>query len=477
VQVPSGSELAYASGVVAVAGGDHVEALHATSGASMWTLALKGVAGITPADGALYADAAGGSSTAGTIDALNLPTGKVTWSAKPPSPQGAGPIAIDGDRLFRTDGTQTQAFNRTNGALIWHVSSSGASGTAETPTLWGTRIFRSPFTAGSGLPGTTLDGPPLSDGDGSSVSGLGGEIASDDVGLQQTSQGLVAYNLSSGTLLWSAFVTPLAALNDQAVTWGKNEIELRSLATGALTWGAQLAGTTGHVVTAVGNGELLVGAGGNLTALVSYPASELPKATLKLVRAFATYGAGAPAQITGRLSQPGIEQAYAFAVAGQPAGSKQFGKEHTERTHADGTLTLAEHPKLDTVYRVSLPDSTVALSLFEVVALPRVGYHFGTPDGARGTVKITVAVPDNIHLAHHRVSLYIGRAASKRYERLGSGRLSGQDGRFAASLHFKLEKHVGKKDFVSACLAGLYRQGMSFGDRLDRHCGAATIRF
>jgi hypothetical protein len=477
LMVPIGSQIAYQNGALGLVGGGRVQGFNANTGINTWNVTLAGAAAITPADGEFYVNAAGGSKSAQTIDSINAGSGKVKWSAKPPSPQAAGPLAVDGDRIYRTEATQAQAFNRVNGKLIWHISSVGVPGSGETATLWRQRIFRSRFTAGSGAPAASLDGPPLSDASGSNVNAQAAEIAAGDVGLRQTDKGMIAYNLSTGALLWSAYVSPLGALNDQAITWRNNDVELRAIASGKLTWSAQITGATGNAIAAVGNGELLVGAGGRLTALLPYADSELPKVAVTVPHAYVTYGSGPPAKVTGSLSQPGIEQSFGFSIAGKPAGSKHFGKAQTSHTRIDGTLALTEHPTLNTIYRVTLPDSTVALSLFEIVALPRIKYEFGTATASRGQVKITVAVPRSIKLAKHPVSLYIGRAAGKRYQLLGTGRLEGHRGRFAAAFAFKLAHHVAKKDFVIACFAGLYRQGMSYGDRLDRRCGAAKIKF
>jgi hypothetical protein len=477
LMVPIGSQIAYQNGALGLVGGGRVQGFNANTGINTWNVTLAGADAITPADGEFYVNAAGGSNSAQAIDSINAGSGKVKWSVKPPSPHAAGPLAVDGDRVYRTEATQVQAYNRVMGKLLWHVSSIGVPGSGETATLWRQRLFRPRFTAGSGAPGAGIDGPPLSDGDGSNVNAQAAEIAAGDVGLQKTDQGMIADNLSTGALLWSEYVHPLGALNDQAITWHKDEIELRALASGAVTWGAQITGATGDAIAAVGNGELLVGAGGRVTALLPYANSELPKVTVKVPKAYVTYGSGPAAHVTGSLSQPGIEQSFGFSIAGKPAGSKHFGKAKTSHTRPDGTLSMKEHPQLDTVYRVTLPGSTVALSLFEIVALPQIKYQFGTPTASRGQVKVTVVVPHSIKLADHAVSLYIGRGAGKVYQLLGTGRLKGHGGRFAAGFAFKLAHHVAKKDFVTACFAGLYRQGMSYGDRLDRRCGAATIKF
>lgn len=474
--VPNSSQIAYASGVVAVAGGGQVQAFKASSGANLWSVGLQGAAAITPADGEFYVDADGDATTAQSIDAINVTSGKVTWTASGVSPTGAGPLGVAGDRVYRADQNHAQAFNRTNGKLIWQVGTASGSAAAATATLWNQEMFASPFVPGGGAPAASVGTQAMSDANGGAFGADTAAIASGDTGLAPTPQGTIADDLATSTVIWSAYTHPLAILNDDAVTFGKNAIELRALASGKLAWYATMAGKASETVTAVGNGELLVGTGGHVTALLAYGNSAVPKVVMKPLPAYATYK-GPPAKVSGVISQPGIEQSYEFAIAGRPQGKKAFGKPRLTHTHHDGTVIFSEHPERDTIYRISLPDSDVPLSLFEIVALPKVGYHFGTPTGNRGQVTITVSAPPRITLGGHKASLYIGRAKSKRYFLLGTGHLHGKKGSFTASFPFKLEKHVGKKDFVTACFVGLYKQGMSYGDHLDHRCGDARIPF
>jgi outer membrane protein assembly factor BamB len=477
--VPNGSEIAYESGVVAVAGGDHVQAFKAAAGAALWNVALAGAAALTPADGQLYADATGDTSTAQTIEALDINTGKVIWSAKPPLPEGAGPLAVAGDWVYLGEGNQAQAFDRTNGKLLWSVHTGQTAAGPATATLSSNRVFTPVFTPGSGAPGTTVNGPGLLNATGAGQTGATASIVSGDTGLQRTPQGTIATDVATATYIWSAFAQPLSILNGEAVAWGKNAIELRSLASGKLDWYATMTGSASSIVTAVGNGELLVGTAGHLTALLPYLNSAVPKVAVKTRPAFATYH-GSSAKVTGSLAQPGTVQSYRFTVASRPVDSpktSKFVNPRVRHTKPDGTFALTEHPELDTVYRISLPGSSVALSLFEIVALPQIKYQFGKPAGSHGQVTITLTTPRRITLGGHQASLYIGRAKSKRYELLGTGHLHGKKGHYTATFKFKLEKHVAKADFVTACFAGLYKQGMSYGDHLDRRCGNARIPF
>jgi hypothetical protein len=113
--------------------------------------------------------------------------------------------------------------------------------------------------------------------------------------------------------------------------------------------------------------------------------------------------------------------------------------------------------------------------------LPKVGYRFLKPSDSHrklhGNVKVTVGVPASVRLAHHRVNLYIGVAKRRQYLWLGTGTLKGGSGHFTAQFPFDLQHKVGRNDFVVACFVGIYKQGMSFGDSLDRRCGAKQIRF
>jgi outer membrane protein assembly factor BamB len=478
--VPLESAIAYESGVLAVAGGNEVTAFTSTTGAPLWTQPLQGVTAITPADGQLYADAAGGPGTAGTIDALDLSTGKTVWSAKPPAPGGAGPLGIAGDRVYRAETTQWQAFDRVTGKLIWNQPSSAAPGSADTATLWQTQLFRVGFTPGLSLPGTTLDGAAIAAATGQPTSTGPAEIVSGNVGLVTRGTGVVAIDLTTSAVLWSSLAQPLAALNDDAITYKGSAIQLHDLNTGKPAWSATLTPSpTTTPVTAVGNQELLIGAGGHVTALVpAIYASHTVK--FSIPTQYAVYG-GAPAVGSATIAEPGVEVAQQLEIAGKPWPFKHYGRATPANTTASGVLKFTERPPLNTIYRITLPGSSRALGLFEIVALPRVAYKFLKPSIAHGklhgNVRVTVAVPRSVRLARHRVTLYLGSPKRHRYLRLGAGRLNGRDGHFASRISFKLEHHVGASDFVTACFAGIYKQGMSFGDRLDRDCGASRIRF
>jgi outer membrane protein assembly factor BamB len=476
---PINAQLAYDAGILAVAGGGHVQAFNYGIGIQAWNLALPGVGAITPSGGDFYANAAGGPGTAGTIDAINVTTGTLDWSAKPPSAAAAGPLAVAGDRVYRANSGQTQAFNRLTGALIWHQSTTTTPDTAETPTLWQTQLFRVGFTAGESNPGTTLDGGAIDAGTGAPATGAPAEIVSGGIGLETRGTGVVAATLSSDSVLWSSLEQPLAILNGDAITATKTGIQLRDLTTGQLAWTAQVSQDQAGVVTAVGNQELLIGAGGHVTALVpnAYAARTVK---VKLATAYAVYG-GAPARGTVTIAEPGIGVATPVSIAAKPFPYKQYGPSTTRTTSGNGTLALTERPTVDTIYRISPPGSTTALGLFKVVALPRVSYHFAKATTGRGKphgeATVTLVVPSSIKLAHHSVSLYLGTPQTKRYTLLGTGTLTGGNGHFVGHFAFMLARHVSAKDFVTACFAGIYRLGMSFGDRLDSRCGSNEIGF
>jgi outer membrane protein assembly factor BamB len=478
--VPLGAAIAYESGVLAVGGGNAVQALASATGAPMWSLPLQGVTAITPSGGELYADAAGGPGTADTIDAINLTTGKPLWSVKPPTAGGAGPLGIAGERVYRAETTQWQAFDRATGRLIWHQSSSVSPGSADTATLWQTQLFRVGFTAGFSLPGTTLDGTAISAATGQPTSGSPAEIVSGEVGLVTRGTGVAALNLTTGGVLWSSLAQPLAILNGDALTYRASGLQLRDLNTGQTAWSATLTPSpTTTPVTAVGNQELLVGAGGHVTALV--PAA-LASHSVKfsIPTQYSVYG-GAPAVGRAKVTEPGVRLAQQLTIAGEPWPFKHYGPGRPVSTSATGVLKFTERPPLNTIYRITVPGSTRPIGLFEIVALPRVAYRFLTPSlthaKLHGNVLVTVAVPRSVHLARHRVTLYLGIPKGHRYLRLGAGLLTGGNGHFAARLAFKLEQHVAASDFVTACFAGIHKQGMSFGDALDKRCGAEQIRF
>jgi hypothetical protein len=483
--IPFSQSFAYGDGVVAatafaVPGG--IAGYSAATGATLWQVSQYQGGYVTAADGDFYAT---GQYTGynGQFLAISGASGKVIWNDQLPLAP-AGPPAVAGDRVYAASTVGWEAFDRLTGSVLWQHSIGSGAGVGSA-TLWNDEMFLTDVD-GTDLPGglnpIPQGGPVLSDATGDPVSGVGGEIVADGVAWSTDSR--AGYSLTTNGRLWANGLAPLAAINgdglgDIAQPIDATLLELISLTNGHVMWRAAVNGvlapnTTGIAGTAVGNHELLVASPGHLTALVPLADGVRPTIRLKYVSPFAVYGRTA-AGITGHITEPAITTTMPFAVSSSTFPFKHVLRRKLEHTTPEGKLGLRLAPTLNTIYALAVPHAKPIY--FEVIALPRIHLSLGAIIGERRRITVTYSVPPAVRLGGRLVGLYVGRARSKRYQLLGTGRLDGAHGRYSATFTFGLLRHIGAQDFLATCAAGLYREGMDEPDSLDRHCGAHVARF
>jgi PQQ-like domain len=483
--IPFSSSLAYQDGVVAatantVPGG--VAGYSAATGATLWQLSQYQGGYVAAADGDFYAT---GQYTQynGQFLAIDGGSGKVIWNDSMPLAP-AGPPGIAGDRVYASASVGWEAFNRLTGAVLWQHDIGSGPG-VDSATLWGDELFRvnvaEPDLPG-GLESLPESGAAVSDATGDPVGGAAGEVVADSVAW--AGEMTAAYSLTTNARLWEAALTPLAAINDDGLGFyahalEQTQLKLVSLTHGHVLWQATVNRTPPLDAapvsgTAVGNGELLIASPGRLTALVPLGRGTRPTVRLRFVDPFAVYGRTA-ASITGRISEPSITTQMPFGLASARFPFKHATRPAPHTTTPTGQFGFRLGPTLNTIYALTVPQ--LKPIYFEVIALPRVRFSFGGVSGNRRRVTVTYSVPPAVKLGHRLVGLYIGRARSKRYELLGTGRLSGGRGTYRATFTFGLLRSVGPHDFLATCAAGLYKEGMELSDPLDRRCGAPVLRF
>lgn len=132
------------------------------------------------------------------------------------------------------------------------------------------------------------------------------------------------------------------------------------------------------------------------------------------------------------------------------------------------------------LWRVTLPDTfsgtSGALAAAGEAVLWRAGDRLYTLDRRSGREIWSGRLEGaGGHIGHGGIDH--GSSTRKRYVRLGAGRLAGRAGRYRATFGIRTVARLRRGEFVALCVRGIHRHGMSYGDRLDRGCGARSVRF
>jgi hypothetical protein len=153
------------------------------------------------------------------------------------------------------------------------------------------------------------------------------------------------------------------------------------------------------------------------------------------------------------------------------------GRRHasTVVTNIDGRFSLRRTPQRATLYSFSA-EGGKRKSWIGLV-MPRYRPHFTHPTPTTVLVRVSVRLPRSVRARGHVLGIYLGRRHAKRYHRLAATHLRGRHGAFRAVMRFRAVEHVARDDFISFCIGRIWRQGIGFGDRLDRRCGAGSVHF
>jgi outer membrane protein assembly factor BamB len=198
------SNAAYEAGRVFVVNFDGVlQAFSATDGSTIWARQLPGQYAFSSApvvsNGVIYL---GGAGSGGTLYAVSSVTGNVLWTRSVENGDESSPALSSTSVFVSYAGPQVYAFNRSNGAPIWHYDSGFEGGGGKTPVL----------ASGIGFP-------------------AGGRLYTRDFG------GSYVFNALSGAIVDTfGSVTAPAFANGTGLFLYNGALEARDTAAGSLLW-------------------------------------------------------------------------------------------------------------------------------------------------------------------------------------------------------------------------------------------------
>ena len=465
--------LGYEGGrLIAADSGGKLYGFDATTGAQQWVAqSPRGYPVV--AHGLVYVQ---GSNSVHVFDAA---TGAKRFEA-PLSDGTDGVPAISGDRLFVLGRCRAGAFDRRSGSRIWLLDDQGCTGGGGLLTsLYRRRVIGEKYFLdadnGARIPGAT----PVS-------------VIAGDVGVTLAGQGLEARNLGTGEVIWTfapagAYSpdgrTALAAANDTVLWRSGSLLHALERRTGKEVWAGYLdPSKDGHIGFGGIDQDFAIGSG--LVVLPVYKriwalsgAVKDPPPTIEVdskKTALVTYGR--PASFTAIVRSTGLAQLYAVQVDQDQWPPGNFKRVSSKSVARDTAVTVAPKPERNSVFRIGVASGNS--ETVGAIVVPRYSSRRLDGGGPRiGRVRLGVNVPSNVRLHGKTAGAYVARPATKRYVRLGAGRLTGRRGAFSTTFAFRTVARLRRGEFITFCVRDVDRQGMSFGDRLDRRCGASRVRF
>ena len=463
---------AYDAGRIFVVHGRVLRAHSAADGAVLWSQELSpyyDVTGFPVATGGLvYVTTP--SNTAEVL-ALDAASGRLVWTTEYANAKSTPAVTDDGVFAFAGCG-DVRAFNRIDGTPRWKLGAPCDRDHGNEPVVYRGRVY----VAGSKKIHDAATGQIVGS------YGGGTPMFAGDIGIfEEDSTKLRAVDLDTGRKLWSATVsaggfltrsetrvisgTTVYAISDGAVLG----FDLRS---GTRVWSARVGDTPeSHASLAVAPGLLLASGAGRLTAWESFY-NPGPKAI--------EIGPRRGGAVSGTRSFVGgvVGSALRAGTATLEYDEWPFGR---WRRDARGTIAadgwIGFRVKVRRNIRFRIRAGGRRSNVATIYAYPRIGYRFRAA-GTRVMTIATVRHPRDMRLAGRRAVLYLGRRASRRYQRLGTVALQ-PAGRAASRASFvhPPPRNVGSRDFVVVCIPGQARLGLGPNVGLTRRCGRRSIRF
>ena len=465
-------DVAFAGGLVLVASEDGLRGVSPATGAVAWTRPETKMDSITPVGGDVVFNSTAPQERLKTklVDAA---TGTSRWEITHEAYANDLRAAAAGDRIYFGGDCNAEALDRRNGAVIW-TRGFGCSGGGhfEVTRLVDTRLAIT-------VPGTSAV-RWLQAADGADASLLPEpRVLADGVGVfVREEHPIQAYNVADGASLWSfstanPYLPTAVGVADQLVVTDAHELHVLGLHDGQERWAARVqhASRIGPVIP--GAGLLLVEADEGLLALAPRSRTGPPRLKLELPNAAHEYGR--PYVIPGTVGIDLTRRSAVRVVADKYPYGRGATRAHTIHADMDGRFELRLHPKRATRYRLSA-EGGKPRTWFGLV-LPRYRPHFTHPTPTSVLARVSVRLPRSVRAGGHVFGLYLGQAHEKRFLRLGRTRLHGGHGSFRATVRFRALSHVKRTDFIAFCIRGIASEGIGFGDRFERRCGAASVRY
>jgi hypothetical protein len=419
----------------------------------------------------------------GGIEAYRASDGQRLWVAA--GGFDGSELAVDGARVYADGACSVIAFDRFDGHVLWRTSNGGGcSGEDGTAALSGNRIFARSnggiFDRASGarLGNVKASAPQMF------ARGLG-------ISLFELEHGtFTARDAATDKLRWRRrvkkpqrygplVIAPVAV--GHSVYWlePSGRLQVLDLETGAphgsIRFSPRHGVNTVYGELAVAPGLLLVPTQHRLTALESVYRPNERGIAFGLSLADVRYR----------------ERTYPQGVVGTGLRTKgarvrlewsefpyrRWHRNVTTPVQDDGFFAFVSRDDVNTRFRVRSGGAVSAVRT--AYTWPRVSYKARRPAPNRIRLTIRMRTARRIRLAGRRATLYLGRGRTGSLTRLGSSttlRGSG-GGRGVGVVSFRALRHVGKRDFLTACVRGQARLGIGRANRFTRRCGARRIRF
>jgi outer membrane protein assembly factor BamB len=486
--VPGAGDLAYDGGRLFLPGTDGVlRAYSAADGALAWESRVRpddpspGLHGPPVATGGtVYVNADG------VIAALRESDGAVLWTAKA-SADSSSDATVDGERVYYSGGCdQVHAVARGDGHELWqHVGSCSGSAGSVPMSVFESRLYV-PVTA------DVLDA--------SSGAGVGkypaayqvGPVFARGMGLFLTGNTFSAVDVASGKMRWRRRVahdpnsffgeltlTPVAVGHSVYGVTNRGVAYALDMRNGARIWHAKVPFLNGVSSEYSGNleiapGLLLVPAGRKLTAFESVyrpapggiAATPVLSDVQYLQRNFVQGVVGTELRTPGRRVTLEVDE----------PPYRRFKRLARSRVGPDGFFAFTLRSGLN--LRVRLRAGKAVSKAYQVYTYPRIRIKLHRLGPTRIRANLAARTSPSIRLAGRRVSLYVVRARADVAQLLGTATLGRRGrGRGAAAIPFRALRHVGRRDYLSACVQGQLKLGLGRPTPFTRGCGRRRIRF
>lgn len=457
------ADLAYGSGrLFVVDRNGNMHALEAATGRELWQ-AQVGTFNGTPvvAGDLVYTEAT-------QVTALDAATGARRWRAA--FGDGPGDPALAGDRLYAREGCSLGAIDRRDGTVIWKRADPCPGGSGGHVLLWRDRVM----VVGGGGPYRASDGEP--------VAGPRVDAVSGDLGFARDEKQTTAYSLPDGRELWHMpRADQLIGLPNLVLRLSGDQIAFHDLATGAQVWAARVIDhgwpqDIGGVspLAAVGEGLVVVPAGSAVVALAPSPRGR-PEPLVARLEGRPDRFVGDTVRVSGSsgsilaASQVHLE-VDRFPFDGRYASVETAGTDNGGGW--SGSTTIDRNVRLRVV-----TDDGRAVGDATVYAYPRIDLGDVRRSGNRVLLPVRVHLASDVRARGRSAVLYLVRVSRRRVDRLDARRLGGRGGVGRVTFRFHALAHVGRRDFVVACVKGAPRLGQGRADFFARACGRRTIRY
>jgi outer membrane protein assembly factor BamB len=505
--------MAYDGGRLFVIASGAMQALDASSGATVWTTELTGQWSFgSPPMAAAGKVWTAGAGSGGTLYALNQSDGKIAWTQSVMNGDDSSP-AYDGQRVFVSYvGPQIYAFDAATGTPAWHYSGCCEGGGGSTPAVHAGRVYSQSdgdlvLDAASGSLLDTFSSGPLpvfADTTGIFVNGTAmraeavpdhqtrWEFGGDSTPLgrplivngrvYETSDAgrLFAVDVASGAVEWCGEVPGLAGQDPYSSTYVR----------------PTLAGGDGLLIVPTSLGVTAYASGGQAgcpAALLSPPA---PSGTTAPPPASAAPAPVAPAgpAITLRAGRSELFAGEVTKVRGQltgfsVVGGRQialqadefpFGKFKTvvrAKTAADGTFVFRASPPRNVRLRAVLVGASPELASPELdiwVSVPVTIKRLGAR-GPAPRVRLRAFAVRGFRLAGRRIFFYVahhGDAKARRFARKALRRVG--KGVFGMTVRYP-GRRLKRSDVILVCWPEPKPDPFGKPDPRDRMCGRASV--